>query len=89
MKFKRRPEVVNAIRWNPNQYGSQVGDWTSPFKMAKKWVVGAVCLNLYVETATNSRHIASPGDWIVKQENGKFDVFTNIEFKRQFKSCKK
>ena len=72
MKYRKKPVVIEAVQWNPSERGSQIGGWPNSWKkMALKWKVGLVHLNLFIPTLEGEMR-ADKGDWIIKGVKGEF-----------------
>lgn len=71
MKFRKKPVVIEAVKWTPSENGSQLGGWSQPFAIACKWLVSPVTLELFIPTLEGEMR-ANPGDWIIKGVKGEF-----------------
>lgn len=73
MKYKKKPVVIEAHPWEPNQNGSNRKRWprTRAWAVAKKWKVSPISLQLFIPTKEGTMK-ASPGDYIIKGIKGEF-----------------
>ncbi len=73
MKFRKIPVEIEAVQWNPDDYGRQKGGWprSKAWKPAKKWMVGTLYHTLYIPTLEGEMK-ATVGDWIIKGVKGEF-----------------
>ena len=86
MKFRKKPVVIEACRWEPNENGSNKNQW--PKSWGKKpwdWKVSAISLGLFIPTLEGKMR-ADPGDWIIKGVKGEFYPCKNDVFKQTYES---
>lgn len=80
MKFRKIPVVVEAVKWNPDSKGNQIGGWPKSWGVKPRtWYVGILTLSLFIPTLEGEMR-AEVGDWIIKGVKGEFypckpDVF--------------
>ena len=76
--FRKKPVVIEAHRWNPNDMVEvgNVAAWlqinNARFQVLKS---GGLCIGTLEDGEQESmqaKHIASPGDWIIKGVAGEF-----------------
>ena len=73
MKFRKKPVVIEAVQWLPNERGSLIGGWpkSKAWKPAKTWLVGLTIQNLLIPTLEGET-VANVGDWVIKGVKGEF-----------------
>ena len=86
LKVVRRPEVLEALVWDPDQNGKQRGGWPR----GKKWDaarnarVSAIDLSLFIEQMGRLPNAARKGDWILVNEFGVISVESQSDFPRRY-----
>lgn len=71
MKYRKKPVVIEAHRWEPTENGRNKNPWPRSHLQALKFPVSAVSLNLLIPTLEGEM-MANPGDWIIKGVHGEF-----------------
>lgn len=72
MKFRKKPVVIEAIQWCPNQKGKNNISYPSSWgKEPKTWEVSCITLALLIPTLEGVM-ICDKGDWIIKGIKGEF-----------------
>lgn len=73
MKFRKKPVVIEAVKWNPDYKGNQIGGWpkTKAWKPAKKWYVSVITLSLFIPTLEGEME-GKPGDYVIKGVKDEF-----------------
>jgi hypothetical protein len=70
MKYRKKPVEVEAVRWEPDDFGRNRNTW-GWWPEARKWKVSAVDLTLFIPTLEGEMQ-ARPGDWIIREIKGEF-----------------
>lgn len=83
MKFIKKPIVIEAVPWNPDENGNQRIPWPSEFKSCKKFKVDAITLDLLIPTLEGEMR-ARPGNWIICGIRGEFYPCKNDIFKDSY-----
>jgi hypothetical protein len=85
MKYRKKPEVVNAVIWNGNEFENGIPSWIGNALRSKPGSKGSVFRtgDKVQVFASDGMMIADPGDWIIKTKNGdmypcKPDVFKTL-----------
>lgn len=69
-KFRKKPVVIEAHRWDPNEHASLWPDWLDKASVAGKvQLAGAHTDNLRIDTL-EGQMVASAGDWIIRGVKG-------------------
>lgn len=73
MKYRKKPVVIEAVQWNPNDNGAQTGGWprTKVWKPAKLWQVGLFNNILLIPTLEGIMN-CKPGDFVIRGVRGEF-----------------
>lgn len=69
MKYRKKPVVIEAIKWNPDDKGNQIGGWPRHWTKALTFKVGIVDLCLFIPTLEGEMR-ADKGDFIIQGIKG-------------------
>ena len=69
MKYRKKPVVINAIKWTPNEKGWM--PWGKEFAKCIEYKVSCINLSLFIPTLEGEME-AKVGDWIIKGVKGEF-----------------
>ncbi len=70
MKYQRRPEFVDAVRWWNHGDHPAVGKYTHPFH---KRILG-----------TLKDELVYPGNWVITYQSGHIETLGNLEFEMRY-----
>ena len=70
MKFRKKPVVIDAVRWEPDERGVGRNAWPTDWPTGK-WGINLGTYDLTIPTLEGD-HRASPGDWIIRGVKGEF-----------------
>jgi hypothetical protein len=88
MRFRKKPVIIEAVKWNPDKNGNFDGEWPiSWLGSADKWKVSAIDLSLFIPTLEGEMK-ASSGDWIIKGVNGEFYPCKPDIFEKTYEAVK-
>jgi hypothetical protein len=72
MKFRKKPVVIEAWKWQPDDKGKNELGWPIEWgSKPHKWLVSAIDLTLFIPTLEGEMK-ATNGDWIIKGIKGEF-----------------
>jgi hypothetical protein len=72
VKFRKKPVVIEAVKWICTDRGTKCVTWPKSWgKTPKKWKVSCVNLSLFIPTLEGEME-ASRGDWIIRGIKGEF-----------------
>lgn len=86
MKYKRKPDVqmnVDAKRFDGNNH-VQIMAWRNEFPtpVPYEWTIYDEAIA--IPYPSGQIHTAQPGDWIVRNEDGTFLIWSDFQFRRTF-----
>ena len=88
MKFRKIPVVIEAIQFNGLDDYLKIVEWAeNSIGKAVDEVFGYSTPNMSIQTL-EGKHIANPGDWIIKGVKGEFYPCKNDIFKMTYEEVK-
>ena len=75
MKYRRKPEFIDAHRWNPNDRPSAVPEWINEaiIRQGNSWLIGGKWL--------------TEGEWICRNAANVIFVLSDAKFKESFEEA--
>lgn len=84
IKYRNKPEFIEAVQWNSDDRGNQIGGWPKSWgAIPKTWKVGLISLTLFIDTPVGETGVLN-GDWIVRTIDNKFFVHSSYMFLKHY-----
>lgn len=86
MKFRRKPQVVDAVQWTGDNMNDLIGLMNHEVCRSSAWKHGDRLHVQTIDAATSFEQMATPGAWVVRQPDGRLEIFHQVEFEALYES---
>lgn len=85
MKYRRKPESVEAICYTDYNTGKEIVEWCKGFQHTKETLDGSLCNWLSIPSSGEYFFVSAQiGDYVLRYEDGSFEVWTHKAFKKMY-----